>query len=893
MAKKLVIVESPAKAKTINKYLGNDFKVIASFGHVRDLPSKNGSVDPNADFAMNWEVSLKSKKHLQEIIKEVKDVDIIYLAMDPDREGEAIAWHVSDILAEKKLLKNVDLKRITFNEITKKAVLEAVSHPRNLDTQLINAYLARRALDYLVGFNLSPVLWRKLPGSRSAGRVQSVALRLICNRESEIEQFKTQEYWSIFVDLITPRNDKITGKLTHVLGQKLEKFSIPNETKATEIANRLRNEAFTVSKIEKKQVKRYPSAPFTTSTLQQEASRKLGYGATRTMRIAQKLYEGVTFKGESVGLITYMRTDGVQISNDAIASCRTLIEKDFGKTYVPNAPRVYKAKAKNAQEAHEAIRPTDIMRHPSELAKVLEPDELKLYDLIWKRTLASQMESATLDQVSIDFESTQKDVARATGSTIAFDGFLRLYHEGQDDSTEAGADANPDTDPDNENQSDRLLPPVFEKESVQNKDVRTTQHFTQPPPRYTEASLVKKLEELGIGRPSTYASIMQVLQDRNYVILEKKRFIPEGRGRLVTVFLESFFTKYVEYGFTAALEEQLDDISDGKANWKKVLEDFWTQFSGAIKETDTLRISDVLDKVNEDLDSLFFPPKADGSDPHLCPSCQKGRLSIKLGKFGSFAGCSNYPECNYTKELISATEDQSGAGGEENQDELNYPVTLGNDPETDLQITLRKGPYGVYIQLGDTVVIPAEPANTDEAPKKGKGKEKAADKPKAKTKAKKEKTIKPKRAPIPRGYKPQDITLDLALKFLALPRHIGTNPETGLAIVAGIGRFGPYLKHGEKFTSLPKDDNVLEIGLNRAITVLAEKEQASPGSTQAQVLMQHPKDGKDITTASGRYGPYIKHGKTLASLPKGKNAEDLTVDEVVALLDAKTQKKGK
>ena len=851
MAKNLVIVESPAKAKTINKYLGNDYIVIASFGHIRDLPSKDGSVDPDNDFAMSWETSPRSQKYLSEITKQVKNVDHLILATDPDREGEAIAWHVVDVLKNKNLLKNVDYQRVTFNEITKKAVLEAFKHARALDQELIDAYLARRALDYLVGFTISPVLWRKLPGSRSAGRVQSVALRLICDREAEIETFNSQEYWTIHLDLKTPRDQKLTANLTHVENKKLTKFDIPSEQNATSIVNAIKPTNFKVHNIEKKKVNRQPAAPFTTSTLQQEASRKLGFSASKTMTLAQKLYEGMPIKGETVGLITYMRTDGVTISNDAIMGMRDIIKNEYGADYVPSSPRMYKSKAKNAQEAHEAIRPTDLTRKPASLSKLLDADELKLYDLIWKRTMASQMANVILDQTSIDFINQRKDMCRSTGSIIAFPGFYKLYHEDKDDASKA------------DNEDGKILPPVHENEDMGTDKINPEQHFTQPPPRYTEASLVKKLEELGIGRPSTYASIMQVLKDRDYVVLEKKRFTPEGRGRLVTSFLSHFFTRYVEYDFTANLEEQLDEISAGKIKWTDVLSAFWKEFSATADKTKELRITEVLDHINEDLDLLFFPVKEEGKDPRQCPKCGTGKLFIKLGKFGAFAGCTNYPDCNFTKQLTG-----DAAGGEgEGDDTGDFPKELGLDPETKLPVTLRKGPYGLYIQLGEET--------TEEVPKaRGKG-----------TKIKK---IKPKRAPVPRGQQAADITFEIALKLLTLPREIGLNPETKLMITASIGRFGPYLKHNDKFTSLPKDDNVLEIGLNRAVVVLAEKEK--PDAPKV-IVGEHPKDKKEIIASVGRYGPFVKMGKTIASVGKGKTIEEITLDEAVAAIDAKKGKK--
>src|SRR5215469_5157403 len=642
----VVIVESPAKAKTINKYLGRDYKVVASYGHVRDLPAKDGSVLPDSDFAMSWEVDGKSEKHVKAMAEAVRGADRLYLATDPDREGEAISWHVNEVLKNRRALKGVDVKRVVFNEVTRNAVLDAFSKPRDIDIELVDAYLARRALDYLVGFTLSPVLWRKLPGSRSAGRVQSVALRLICEREAEIEAFKPREYWSIEVEFRTPSGQSFTARLTHLDGKKLDKFSLATEADARAAADAIaRATGFAVAEVERRQVKRHPQPPFTTSTLQQEASRKLGFGASRTMSLAQRLYEGVDIGGETVGLITYMRTDGVALSNDAIAAARRLVETEYGTEYRPAQPRVYKSPAKNAQEAHEAIRPTEIARRPESVARALEADQLRLYELIWKRTLASQMESAVLDQVTADIASSDRQIVlRATGSTIAFDGFLKLYHEDLDD---------PEEDEEN-----RRLPALTRGDKMARGTVKPEQHFTQPPPRYTEASLVKKLEELGIGRPSTYASIIQVLQDRNYVRLEKKRFLPEDRGRLVTAFLTSFFEQLVQYNFTADLENQLDDISGGRTDWKEVLRDFWRQFSTQIDGTKDLTISQVIEALDRELGPHFFPEDASGSgkDPRLCPGCGAGRLSLKLGKFGAFIGCSNYPSCRYTRPFAVDTE---------------------------------------------------------------------------------------------------------------------------------------------------------------------------------------------------------------------------------------------
>ncbi len=834
----VVVVESPAKARTINKYLGPGYRVLASFGHVRDLPPKDGSVRPDEDFAMVWETDSRGETRIKEIAQAVKQADQLILATDPDREGEAISWHISEELGRRKALNGVEVKRVVFNEVTKNAVLEAMRHPRDLDKDLIEAYLARRALDYLVGFTLSPVLWRKLPGSRSAGRVQSVALRLTCERESEIEAFRPQEYWTVEAKLRNATGALFGARLTHLDGRKLDKFDLPNQASAQAAVDKLlAGDPFRVAGIERKTVRRNPFPPFTTTTLQQEASRKLGLGATRTMSIAQKLYEGVNLGGETVGLITYMRTDAVQLSNEAVQGCRRLIQSQYGERYLPQSPRAYRTAAKNAQEAHEAIRPTAVARRPEQVARYLDRDQQRLYELIWKRTVASQMESAVLDQVAVDIAAA-RDAAmlRATGSVVAFDGFLTLYQEDRDDPAE-------------DEEGERRLPPMAEGDAVTRDSVTPEQHFTQPPPRYTEASLVKRLEELGIGRPSTYASILQVLQDRAYVRLEKKRFLPEDRGRLVTAFLTSFFQRYVEYNFTADLETQLDDVSGGRIDWKTVLRDFWRAFSRAIEETRDLRIGRVIEALDEALGRHFFPDAGDGSDPRRCPACNQGRLSLKLGRYGAFIGCANYPECRYTRPLVV----ESGGNGAAEADA--GPRQLGSDPATAQQVSLRKGPYGHYVQLGE--------AN-------GEAKEK------------------PKRVSLPRGMAPSEVDLDRALALLALPRAVGRHPGTGEEITAGIGRFGPYLKHGTTYKSLAADDDVLTIGLNRAVALLADGKgrRVAPGRT----IGEHPKDSRPITLHSGRYGPYLRHGKTLASLPKSANAEALTLDEAVAILAAQAVK---
>ena len=840
---KVVVVESPAKAKTINKYLGSDYTVLASYGHIRDLPAKDGSVRPDDDFAMDWATDPKSDKHIKDIASAIKGADSLILATDPDREGEAISWHVRNVLEEKKALKGIDVKRVVFNEITKTAILEAMKNPRELDQPLVDAYLARRALDYLVGFTLSPVLWRKLPGSRSAGRVQSVALRLICEREAEIENHRSQEYWTLEADLLTVGKAKITAHLSQLDGKKLDKFDIPNEALAKSAEAKIRSATLTVGAIEKKQSKRNPFPPFTTSTLQQEAARKLHFSTITTMRTAQKLYEGVDIGGETVGLITYMRTDGVQMAAEAIGAARALIGKQYGDAYVPQAPRLYKTKQKNAQEAHEAIRPTDLFKRPQDVARYLDKDQLRLYELIWRRTVASQMESAVLDQVAVTIEAADRSVGlRANGSVVKFDGFLTLYREDQDDATESS----------DEDNSGRILPPMTEGEGLKQEEVRPIQHFTQPPPRFSEASLVKAMEELGIGRPSTYSSIIQVLQERDYVRLEQRRFIPEDRGRVVTAFLENFFNRYVQYNFTADLENQLDDVSDGKIDWKTVLRDFWREFIGAVDGTKELRVGEVLDTLDTVLGPHFFPEKGDGHDPRLCPTCQAGRLGLRLGKFGAFIGCSNYPECRYTRPL-------SLSGGEEGAAENaggDGPRALGEDAATGLQVVIKKGPYGFYVQLGESG---------------------------------EDKKEKPKRVSLPNGMDAASVDLDRALKLLALPREIGTHPESGQTISAGIGKFGPYLKLGDIYKSLPKGDDVLEIGMNRAVELLAGAS-AKP-RTPAKELGAHPADGKMVTQGSGRFGPYVSHNKIYANLPKGQT--EVTLEEAVALLNAKAAKSGK
>ncbi|MGI9481778.1 MAG: type I DNA topoisomerase [Hyphomicrobiales bacterium] len=838
----VVVVESPAKAKTINKYLGSDYTVLASYGHVRDLPSKDGSVKPDEDFSMIWDVDAKSKQRVNDIVKALKDADTLILATDPDREGEAISWHVLDILNQKKALEDKQVQRVVFNAITKSAIMDAMKEPRDLDRDLIEAYLARRALDYLVGFTLSPVLWRKLPGSRSAGRVQSVALRLICDRELEIEAFKPREYWTLDFNLNTTEGNPFTAKLNAVAGKKLSKFDIPDEASAKAIEAAIKDSAYSVDTVEAKPQKRHPSAPFTTSTLQQEASRKLGFSSAHTMRIAQRLYEGIDIGGETVGLITYMRTDGVQMAREAIADARNVIQSEFGEPYVPGVPRAYKTKAKNAQEAHEAIRPTDLTRMPAKVSRALDQDQFRLYELIWKRTIASQMESAELERTRVDIvtEGTdgQRYTVRATGSVIRFDGFFKLYQEGLDDAEEDDA---------------RRLPKMATGDKVGLEKVSSNQHFTEPPPRYTEATLIKRMEELGIGRPSTYTSTLTTLRDREYVRLDKKRFVPEDKGRLVIAFLESFFARYVEYDFTASLEEQLDKISAGQVDWKQVLRDFWRDFNKAVGDIADLRVSEVLEALNEILAPHVFPEKEDGSDPRACPACEDGKLSLKVGRFGAFVGCSNYSDCRFTRQITENGDDKEKAARSNGDG-----VELGLDPETGLPVLLRDGRFGPYVQLGK--------ADGDE---------------------------KPKRSSLPKGVQPSDVNFELALKLLSLPREVGMHPETGKPITAGLGRYGPFVLHNGVYANLENVEDLFTIGINRAVTVLAEKASKSGGRAGTlKELGEHPDGGGAVNVMSGRYGPYVKHGRINATLPKDTDPESVTLEQAVELIAAKAAKGG-
>jgi DNA topoisomerase-1 len=834
----IVVVESPAKAKTINKYLGAGYEVLASFGHVRDLPAKDGSVDPEADFRMIWEIDDKSQKRLNDIARAMKGASKLILATDPDREGEAISWHVLEVLKEKKALNKQTVERVVFNAITKQAVLDAMKHPRAIEGALVDAYLARRALDYLVGFTLSPVLWRKLPGARSAGRVQSVALRLVCDRELEIEKFVPREYWSLLATLATPRGDTFEARLVGADGRKIQRLDIGTGAEAEAFKQALETAAFAVAAIEAKPARRNPPPPFTTSTLQQEASRKLGFAPAHTMRVAQRLYEGIEADGETIGLITYMRTDGVDIAEEAITAARHLIGSEYGDRYVPNAPRRYQTKAKNAQEAHEAIRPTDPARRPRDVRSYLDSDQARLYELIWLRTVASQMESAELERTTADITAkvdSRVIELRATGTVIKFDGFLTLYHEDMDEPAE--------------DEEGRRLPEMSAGEALDKRAIASDQHFTEPPPRYSEASLVKRMEELGIGRPSTYASILQVLKDRGYVRIDKKRLVPEDKGRVLTAFLESFFARYVEYDFTAGLEEQLDRISNNELAWRDLLRDFWQEFTNAVGDIKDLRVAQVIDALDEMLAPHLFPPNADGTDPRQCPNCGTGKLSLKLGRFGGFIGCTNYPECRYTRQF------SAGANGAPDK-------KLGADPATGLEVTLRSGRFGPYLQLGEAV-------NGE----------------------------KPKRSGLPKGLSADDIDLDRALGLLSLPREVGKHPDNGEPILAGIGRFGPYVQNGKTYANLETGDDVLNIGLNRAVTLIEERKAKGPskgrfGADPGRALGDHPDQGGPVVVKKGRYGPYVSHDGVNATLPSDMTPETVTLEQALPLLEARAARGG-
>ncbi len=821
----VVVVESPAKAKTINKYLGPNYTVLASYGHVRDLPAKDGSVNPDDGFAMTWEVAADSRKHIKAITEALKSDDELILATDPDREGEAISWHLQEALAG-SLKKGKKVSRVTFNAITKTAVTEAMARPRQVDVPLVEAYLARRALDYLVGFTLSPVLWRKLPGAKSAGRVQSVCLRLIVEREMEIEAFRAREFWSVGAVLTTPRGQEYEARLVLLGGKKLDKFDIPTAEAAELAVQAVTSRTFTVTGVESKPASRNPYAPFMTSTLQQEASRKFGMGAKACMSAAQRLYEA--------GYITYMRTDGIDMAPEAVMAARDEIKARFGAAYVPESPRMYKNKAKNAQEAHECIRPTDLGVGPEQL-KLAEADQRKLYDLIWKRTIASQMAAARMERTVVDVTSPDGQVGlRANGQVVLFDGFLKVYDEGRDE----------------EEDDEGRLPQIMQGEKAEKKAITPEQHFTQPPPRYSEATLVKRMEELGIGRPSTYASVLTTIQDREYVRKEKNRLIPEDKGRLVTAFLTNFFRRYVEYDFTADLENELDDVSAGTRAYKDVLTRFWRDFSAAVAETADLRIGEVLEKIDEFLAPHLYPPRADGSDPRICPTCGTGRLHLKTARSGgAFIGCGNYPECRFTRAISGA--DEGGAGADR---------VLGD--VDGVEIALKTGRFGPYVQKGEATE--AEP--------------------------------KPPRASLPKGWAPESLTLERAIELLTLPRIVGMHPDDGVVVEAAIGRFGPYVKHGSVYANLPDVEEVFTIGMNRAVEVLAQKLAGRRGGGAAteplRALGEHP-DGGPVVIMPGKYGPYVKWAKVNATLPKEIAPEAVTLDEALVLIAEKAGKGGK
>ena len=827
----VLIVESPGKVKSISKYLGSDYKVLASFGHIRDLPSKDGSVKPDDDFSMVWDVDARAASKIKDIAAAVKGADKLILATDPDREGEAISWHILEVLRSKNLLGKMPIERVAFNAITKTAVTEAILHPREINQELVDAYLARRALDYLVGFTLSPVLWRKLPGARSAGRVQSVALRLVVEREQEIEAFKAQEYWSIDADL-SAAGGSFQTRLVQLDGKKIEKLSLTNQADADRAVAAIQSQSFSVASVEASPVRDNPKPPFKTSTLQQEASRKLGFNAKRTMQIAQGLYEGVELDGDVTGLITYMRTDGITMVGEAINECRDVIASRYGQKYVPGSARAYTNNAANAQEAHEAVRPTSFARSPEQLAKFLDADAARLYELIWKRAMASQMESAQLERTTVEVLSADKKITlRATGTVTLFDGYQVLYQEGQDDADDEGGSR---------------LPKLAAGDATKVDSINPAQHFTEPPPRYSEASLVKKMEELGIGRPSTYASILSTLRDRAYVRMDRQRFIPEDKGRLVTTFLNSFFKRYVAYDFTADLEEKLDEISGGKLEWKTLLRDFWTEFSAAVGETKDLKIRDVIDELDSVLSNHIFPAGEEGIDPRKCPSCENGRLNLKLGRFGAFVGCTNYPECKFTRQL-GAKPGEGDAG----------PVEIGLFPDSEDMITLRTGRFGPYVQRGEGE--------------------------------------KPKRSGLPKGTDKSDVDLELAVKLLNLPREVGLHPEDGKKITSNFGRFGPYVYHDGIYASLPSPEDVFEIGLTHAVTLIAEKKAKGPGRRGAQQIkdLGAALDGKPIKVLKGKFGPYVSDGETNATLPEGTEPDSVTMEQALALIAERAAKGGK
>ena len=861
----LVIVESPAKAKTINKYLGDDYIVLASYGHIRDLPSKNGSVDPENNFKMEWEVDSFSKKYLKEITDAAKDSSKIILATDPDREGEAIAWHVKEYLNEKKLIKDKQVERVVFNEITKKAVIHGIENPRQIEPLLVDAYMARRALDYLVGFNISPILWTKLPGSKSAGRVQSVALKLITEREHEIELFDPQEFWTLSVNFNDSNNNSLLASISQINGSKIEKFTFKNKIEIKKAIDEVKSKKFIISDISSKIVNRNPSGPFTTSTLQQVASGRLNFGASRTMQIAQKLYQGIEIEGETIGLITYMRTDGTNISSDAIESFRSYIEKELGKEYLPETPLNYTGKkAKNAQEAHEAIRPTDIMRAPNTVKKYLSADQLKLYDLIWCKALSSQMESAKFDRNTITISSEDNQtVCKASGSVITFDGFLKIMKDNKKDDEEETL-------------------PKMSKGPVNIEALLDEQHFTQPLPRYSEASLVKKLEELGIGRPSTYASIISVISTRGYAETINKRFHPTDRGKLISAFLEKLFSKYVDYNFTAGLENQLDEITTGKEGWIKVLEMFWKDFNQNVSDVKEKRTREVLDLLNDSLGSLIFERGKDGNIDRKCQTCDSGSLSLKNSfRGGAFIGCSNYPECKFTRPLSKA---KAAA-----QSQLAEPRFIGKH-ENGNDIYLKNGRFGPYIQYEKIEEI-IEDVETN----------------KKKKKTKKKKKIKEdnnfKNVSIPKGITLESIDLDKAKFLCSLPKSLGVNPENQKDIILNSGRFGPYLKCENKSARIENVEEIFSIGLNRAITLIADAKPGRMSSSIIKDLGEHPEDKKPVRIMKGQYGPYIKYKSLNATIPEEKDPLELNMEEALILIEkrkeydknkkSKKKKKGK
>jgi len=851
----LVIVESPAKAKTINKYLGKDYKVLASYGHIRDLPSKNGSVDPENNFRMLWEIDAFSKKYLKEITDTAADSNKIILATDPDREGEAIAWHVKEVLDQKKLLKDKKIERVVFNEITKKAVTKGIENPRDIEPQLVDAYMARRALDYLVGFNISPILWTKLPGSKSAGRVQSVALKLISEREHEIELFIPKEYWTINLNFKNNDSKEISSKLISYNSVKVEKFSFLNKETVDDAINKINSKEYFISDITSQVYKKNPTAPFTTSTMQQVASGKCSFGASRTMQIAQRLYQGVDIEGESVGLITYMRTDGTQISNEAISSFRDYISSNYGKKYLPETQNNYSGKkAKNAQEAHEAIRPTDITRSPSDVKKYVNSDQFKLYDLIWKKALASQMQSAEYDRNTIILSSRDESIKfRASGSVLKFDGFLKLY-EGID----------------NKDDADKILPEVKNKETVNIDKIVEAQHFTEPPPRYSEATLVKKLEELGIGRPSTYASIISVLSTRNYVDLINKRFHPTDRGKLLAAFLEKLFSKYVDYNFTADLEDQLDEITSGKIKWLGVLEKFWKDFNENVQSVKGKRTREVLDLLNESLGELIFDTTQDGKIDRKCPLCSIGELSLKNSfRGGAFIGCSNYPECKFTRPLSKSKTAEQKA--------LIEPKLIGLN-SNGKEIILKSGRFGPYLQY--------ELLEEENIIKKIKSKKKTENK-----------NI--KNVSIPKGISIDSIDLDKAKFLCSLPKILGQHPDTGKDISLNSGRFGPYLKCENKSARIESAEDIFSIGLNRAVNMIADAKPGRISSSEIKHLGEHPGDKKPVRVMKGKFGPYIKYKSLNAAIPEEKNPDEINMDDAIILIekrkeyDRNKKKKGK